>query len=210
LLSQRHLEKHNNYLANASFSDLTVFETLFRLIPDDTHLHLGNSTPIRYAQLFEEASRYATWSNRGTSGIDGCISTAAGAAAIGRHPVTVITGDIGFFYDSNALCNNHLPPSLRIIMINNGGGNIFRVIPGPDRFEELEPYIETSHQFNAEGIAKNFGVKYYSVNDKASLLKILPAFYGAQPDNQPVLLEVFTPAVTSAETLRNYFKFIGS
>lgn len=210
LLSERHLEKHNNYLANASFSDLTVFETLFRLIPGDTHLHLGNSTPIRYAQLFDEASRYTTWSNRGTSGIDGCISTAAGAAAIGRHPVTVITGDIGFFYDSNALCNNHLPPSLRIIMINNGGGNIFRVIPGPDRFEELEPYIETSHQFNAEGIAKNFGVKYYSVNDKASLLKILPAFYGAQPDNQPVLLEVFTPAVTSAETLRNYFKFIGS
>jgi 2-succinyl-5-enolpyruvyl-6-hydroxy-3-cyclohexene-1-carboxylate synthase len=210
LLSQRHLEKHDNYLANASFSDLTVFETLFRLIPEDTHLHFGNSTPIRYAQLFEEASRYATWSNRGTSGIDGCVSTAAGAAAIGKHPVTVITGDIGFFYDSNALWNNHLHPSLRIILINNGGGNIFRVIPGPDRFEELEPYIETSHRFNAEGIAKNFGVNYYSVNDKASLLKILPAFYGAQPDNQPALLEVFTPAVTSAETLRNYFKFIGS
>ncbi|HPF65630.1 2-succinyl-5-enolpyruvyl-6-hydroxy-3-cyclohexene-1-carboxylic-acid synthase [Lentimicrobium sp.] len=210
LLSERHLIKHGDFLANASFSDLTVFEALFRQIPDDTHLHLGNSTPIRYAQLFDEASRYTTWSNRGTSGIDGCVSTAAGAAAIGKHPVTVITGDIGFFYDSNALWNNHLPPSLRIILINNGGGNIFRVIPGPDRYEELEPYIETSHRFNAEGIAKNFGVNYYPATDQASLLKLLPAFYGPQNNNQPALLEIFTPAVTSAETLRNYFKFIGS
>ena len=210
LLSERHLIKHGDFLANASFSDLTVFEALFRQIPDDTHLHLGNSTPIRYAQLFDEASRYTTWSNRGTSGIDGCVSTAAGAAAIGKHPVTVITGDIGFFYDSNALWNNHLPPSLRIILINNGGGNIFRVIPGPDRYEELEPYIETSHRFNAEGIAKNFGVNYYPAADQASLLKVLPAFYGPQNNNQPALLEIFTPAVTSAETLRNYFKFIGS
>ena len=210
LLSERHLIKHGDFLANASFSDLTVFEALFRQIPDDTHLHLGNSTPIRYAQLFDEASRYTTWSNRGTSGIDGCVSTAAGAAAIGKHPVTVITGDIGFFYDSNALWNNHLPPSLRIILINNGGGNIFRVIPGPDRYEELEPYIETSHRFNAEGIAKNFGVNYYPAADQASLLKLLPAFYGPQNNNQPALLEIFTPAVTSAETLRNYFKFIGS
>ena len=210
LLSERHLIKHGDFLANASFSDLTVFEALFRQIPDDTHLHLGNSTPIRYAQLFDEASRYTTWSNRGTSGIDGCVSTAAGAAAIGKHPVTVITGDIGFLYDSNALWNNHLPPSLRIILINNGGGNIFRVIPGPDRYEELEPYIETSHRFNAEGIAKNFGVNYYPAADQASLLKVLPAFYGPQNNNQPALLEIFTPAVTSAETLRNYFKFIGS
>jgi 2-succinyl-5-enolpyruvyl-6-hydroxy-3-cyclohexene-1-carboxylate synthase len=122
----------------------------------------------------------------------------------------VITGDIGFLYDSNALWNNHLPPSLRIILINNGGGNIFRVIPGPDRYEELEPYIETSHRFNAEGIAKNFGVNYYPATDQASLLKLLPAFYGPQNNNQPALLEIFTPAVTSAETLRNYFKFIGS
>ena len=210
LLSERHLIKHGDFLANASFSDLTVFEALFRQIPDDTHLHLGNSTPIRYAQLFDEASRYTTWSNRGTSGIDGCVSTAAGAAAIGKHPVTVITGDIGFLYDSNALWNNHLPPSLRIILINNGGGNIFRVIPGPDRYEELEPYIETSHRFNAEGIAKNFGVNYYPATDQASLLKLLPAFYGPQNNNQPALLEIFTPAVISAETLRNYFKFIGS
>ncbi|GAP43721.1 2-succinyl-5-enolpyruvyl-6-hydroxy-3-cyclohexene-1-carboxylic-acid synthase [Lentimicrobium saccharophilum] len=210
LLSERHLIKHGDYLANAFFSDLTVFETLFRQIPDDTHLHLGNSTPIRYAQLFDEASRYATWSNRGTSGIDGCVSTAAGAAAIGKHPVTVITGDIGFFYDSNALWNNHLPSSLRIILINNGGGNIFRVIPGPDRYEELEPYIETSHRFNAEGIAKNFGVNYYSAGDQPTLLKVLPGFYGKQNNNQPALLEIFTPAVSSAEALKNYFKFIVS
>jgi len=208
--SEHHLHKHRSYLAGAPFSDLTVFETLFRHIPEGTCLHLGNSTPIRYAQLFDEGVKYTTWSNRGTSGIDGCISTAAGAALVSKQPVTAITGDIGFFYDSNALWNNNLPASLRIILINNGGGNIFRVIPGPDRFEELEPYIETSHRFNAEGIVKNFGINYYPAADQASLLKMLPVFYGPQNNNQPALLEIFTPAATSAETLRNYFKFIGS
>lgn len=209
-LALNHLEKHKNFLSKAPFSDLKVFETLFRAIPKNHLLHVGNSTPIRYSQLFDVATDFATYSNRGTSGIDGSVSTAVGAAAVSPQPITLITGDMGFLYDSNALWNTKLPPNIKIILINNGGGNIFRFIPGPDRFAELEPYIEASHSFRAEGIAKNFGLSYYSADDAATLQAILPVFFGSENKNTPSLLEIVTPPKISAQVLKDYFKFIKS
>lgn len=203
-----HEERHKLFVESAPYSDLKVYETLFREMPREGHLHLSNSTPVRYAQLFEKASRFSTWSNRGTSGIDGCVSTAAGAAEICPEITTVITGDIGFFYDSNALWNSHLSPRLRIIVINNGGGNIFRVIPGPDKYEELEDYIETAHNLNAEGLTKNFGVNYYLAHSPEQLEAVLSPFYKQQENNKPALLEVFTENKLSAQVLNDYFKFI--
>ena len=208
--NHQHAERHRLFIESAPFSDLKVYETLFREMPGAGHLHLANSTPVRYAQLFEEASGFTTWSNRGTSGIDGCVSTAAGAAEICHETTTVITGDIGFLYDSNALWNSHLSPCLRIVVINNGGGNIFRVIPGPDKYEELEDYIETTHNLNAEGLAKNFGLNYYPANSSEQFEAALSPFYKDQEDNKPALLEVFTENKLSAQVLNDYFKFIRS
>src|SRR5690554_7562077 len=74
--------------------------------------------------------------NRGTSGIDGCTSTAIGAATTTSDITTLITGDVSFLYDSNALWNHYLPKNLKIIVINNGGGGIFRILPGHQRSEE--------------------------------------------------------------------------
>lgn len=208
--SHHHATQHKLFVESAPFSDLKVYETLFREMPRGVNLHLGNSTPVRYAQLFEEASGFNTWSNRGTSGIDGCVSTAAGAAEICGEITTIITGDIGFFYDSNALWNSHLSPNLRIIVINNGGGNIFRVIPGPDKYEELEDYIETTHNLNTEGLTKNFGLNYYAASSQEQLEAVLPSFFKNQENNKPALLEVFTSNKRSAQVLNDYFKFIRS
>jgi 2-succinyl-5-enolpyruvyl-6-hydroxy-3-cyclohexene-1-carboxylate synthase len=198
---------HEKYLAEAPYSDLLVFKHIFEAFPADFQLHLGNSTPVRYAQLFDEASAFTTWSNRGTSGIDGSVSTAAGAAAASNVPVVLITGDIGFFYDSNALWNSGLSCNLRIILINNGGGNIFRVIPGPDRYEELEQFIETRHQHTAEGIAKTFGLDYSTANSADELKPALNHLFGKQ-HQKAALLEIFTPNKQSAEVLKDYFKYI--
>jgi 2-succinyl-5-enolpyruvyl-6-hydroxy-3-cyclohexene-1-carboxylate synthase len=198
---------HEKYLAEAPYSDLLVFKQIFEVLPADFQLHLGNSTPVRYAQLFEEASKFTTWSNRGTSGIDGSVSTAAGAAAASNVPVVLITGDIGFFYDSNALWNSGLSYNLRIILINNGGGNIFRVIPGPDRYEELEHFIETRHQHTAEGIAKTFGLDYSTANSADELKPALNHLFRKQ-HQKAVILEIFTPNKQSAEVLKDYFKYI--
>lgn len=198
---------HEKYLAEAPYSDLLVFKQIFEVLPADFQLHLGNSTPVRYAQLFDEASKFTTWSNRGTSGIDGSVSTAAGAAAASNVPVVLITGDIGFLYDSNALWNSGLSYNLRIILINNGGGNIFRVIPGPDRYEELEHFIETRHQHTAEGIAKTFGLNYSTANSADELKPALNHLFGKQ-HQKAAILEIFTPNKQSAEVLKDYFKYI--
>ena len=198
--------RHERFLDKVVYSDLEVYNLLFDQIPEGSHIHLGNSTPVRYAQLFQHQHKFRFWSNRGTSGIDGCVSTAVGAASVLDVPLTVITGDIGFFYDSNALWNKHLSPTLRVILINNGGGNIFRILPGPDKFTEMEPYLETVHSFNAEGIANNYGVQYFKADSSDSLSSSLKTFYS--DCGKPALLEIVTPAKESAETLKNYFKYM--
>jgi len=200
---------HDQYIQQLEFCDMQVFDSLFRDIPARTDIHLANSTPVRYAQLFDQKAGHDFYSNRGTSGIDGCVSTAAGAAWAGNKPTTIITGDIGFFYDSNALWNTSLKPDFRIILINNGGGNIFRIIDGPSAYPQLEPYIETRHHRTAEGIAKNFGVDYFQATDHASLLNQLAHFFDYSTQ-KPALLEVITPNILSANTLRAYFKHLNS
>jgi 2-succinyl-5-enolpyruvyl-6-hydroxy-3-cyclohexene-1-carboxylate synthase len=90
------------------------------------------------------------------------------------------------------LWNQHLPPNLRIVLINNGGGNIFRVLPGPDQYAEIGPYLETVTQFNARGICENFGVDYFMADNMDKLQNVLPQFY--QDTGKTALLEIVTPA----------------
>ncbi len=142
------------------------------------------------------------------SGIDGTVSTAAGAAFINNKPTTIITGDLGFLYDSNALMNYHLKGNLRIIIINNGGGGIFRFISGPDKTENLEEFFEAKHNWNAKYIAKNFDIPYFTSNNMMELINILPLFYKPQQDNKPAILEIFTPNEKNAEILKSYFKYL--
>jgi 2-succinyl-5-enolpyruvyl-6-hydroxy-3-cyclohexene-1-carboxylate synthase len=202
-------KKHETFLNNLDFCDMQVNDLLYKYIPEETDIHLANSTPVRYAQLFNHNRHHHFYSNRGTSGIDGCISTAAGFASSSGKPVTVITGDIAFFYDSNALWNQKLKPDFRIILINNGGGNIFRILDGPSEFEQLEPYIEATHPYKAEGLARNFGLDYYKATDKKTLEELLIRFYNYDT-GCPALLEIITPNILSADVLKDYFKFLNA
>ncbi|HLN52325.1 MAG TPA: 2-succinyl-5-enolpyruvyl-6-hydroxy-3-cyclohexene-1-carboxylic-acid synthase [Lentimicrobium sp.] len=201
-------ERHKKYLEKLEFTDLKAYEVIFSRIPSNASIHLANSTPVRYGQLFEHRDDVSFYANRGTSGIDGCASTAAGFAFNQKGPVILITGDIAFFYDSNALWNNKLPSNLRIIVFNNGGGNIFRIIDGPAGYDELEPYIETRHHLNAEGIAANFNIDYYKALTEKELADQLQAFFDEQKSNRPAILEIFTDNKLSAQTLREYFGFL--
>lgn len=202
------LERHKKFLQNLPFSDLQVYSEIFGNIPSDSNVHLGNSTPVRYAQLFNHPKHIRFYSNRGTSGIDGCSSTAAGFAYKDNRLTVVITGDVGFLYDSNSLWNQNLSSNFRIIIINNGGGNIFRIIEGPGSYKELEPYIETKHSWHASGITANFGIPYYKVHDLDELTDQLPLFFAPQHEDKPAVLEVFTDNVLSAQVLKDYFKFL--
>jgi 2-succinyl-5-enolpyruvyl-6-hydroxy-3-cyclohexene-1-carboxylate synthase len=200
---------HNRYTASIQYSDFQVYDVLFNHIPVNTWVHLSNSTPVRYAQLFDHKPGFLTAANRGTSGIDGCVSTAAGAASVSADPVTVISGDIGFLYDSNALWNQQLDVRFRIVLINNGGGNIFRILEGPADFPAMEPYIETVHPYSAEGLVSAFGLNYFRATDKQSLLAVLDDFYDYSRQ-KAALLEIFTPNIESAKVLKDYFKFLNA
>jgi len=123
--------RHEDYMKNAEFSDLKTFEIVLKKMPYNIHLQLANSSIIRYAQLFNLHSSLEIYCNRGTSGIEGSTSTAIGASYFSKDQTVLITGDIGFIYDSNALWNNYIKNNYRIILINNSGGGIFRFIPGP-------------------------------------------------------------------------------
>lgn len=203
-----HIEKkHNEFLEKTTISDLKAFEIVLEAIPENSNLHLANSTPIRYAQLFIPKKKVIFNSNRGTSGIDGCVSTAVGAAYENKIPTTIITGDIGFFYDSNALWNNHISPLLRIIVINNSGGGIFRVIEGPDKTGELEEFFETTHNLNFGNIAKTFDLSYYFCDELSSLKKQLADFYDLSK-NKAAILEIKTPRLENAKVLKDYFEFL--
>jgi 2-succinyl-5-enolpyruvyl-6-hydroxy-3-cyclohexene-1-carboxylate synthase len=203
------VQKHENFLAEAPFSDLKVMEIVHDAIPEHGHFHMGNSSVVRYAQLFDPLRFVNYWCNRGTSGIDGSVSTAAGAAyGNSNHPHTLIVGDISFFYDSNALWNKFLTTNLRIIVVHNGGGGIFKIIPGPDSSAHLNDYFVTEHNYSAQYICKAFDINYLSANTTDELEQALNQLYRPTNNNRPALLEVFTPSEINDKELKRYFNAI--
>ncbi|MBK9760456.1 MAG: 2-succinyl-5-enolpyruvyl-6-hydroxy-3-cyclohexene-1-carboxylic-acid synthase [Flavobacteriales bacterium] len=195
---------HNRLIGAAPFCDLTVFNTLNDRIPGDSDVHVANSTPARYVQLFDRVRAHRWFGNRGTSGIDGCTSTAVGAVHVTQKLTTLITGDTAFCYDSNAFWNEHLSPLLKVIVIDNGGGNIFRYIDGPDQDAELLKWFEAPHTRDIEKLVKSYDLPYYHANDEASLLQGLDKLYATH--SKPAVLHITTNALTSPQVLRDYFK----
>ena len=198
------LVKHKEYLKTLPFSDFTVFNKVLKSIPDQSILQVGNSSAIRYTQLFNLNKTLEVFCNRGTSGIDGSTSTAIGSAVANEKQTVFITGDLSFLYDSNALWNNYIPKNFRIIIVNNQGGGIFRILPGHKNTENFDTYFETKHNLTAEHLAKMYGLDYVKASDKVELKGGLATFYDA--GEQPKILEVFTPKAINDEILLNYFK----
>lgn len=196
--------KKEEYLRKITFSDFKVFEKVIGSIPKNTQLQISNSSAIRYAQLIEIDPSIEVYCNRGTSGIDGSTSTAVGAAVASDKQAVFITGDISFLYDSNALWNAYIPKNFKIIVINNGGGGIFRILPGHEEKPVFNTYFETSHQLTAEHLAKMYHCNYFKANDLASLDKNIELLYSS--NEAPGILEIFTPTLENDVILKQYFK----
>ncbi len=192
------------YVKKLDFCDFTVFNTIMHQIPDKSVLHLSNSTPVRYAQLFPMKD-VVYQSNRGTSGIDGVMSTAAGYAHDDKRLNVVVIGDLSFFYDSNALWNRHLPNNLKVILINNEGGGIFRFIDGPSRMKASEEHFVSVHQTDARGIVEGFGLAYQCATNQQEFEQELLQLFKSKKAS---VLEVKTPEKKNAEVLRGYFEYL--
>ncbi len=201
-------DKHFEAIRKLSYSDMQVFDLIMDTLPENAILHMANSSVVRYCQLFDPVPSIEYYSNRGTSGIDGSTSTAIGSAIIRKEKRNIlITGDISFFYDSNALWNNYLPKNLRIVLINNEGGGIFKIIPGPSKSDALENFFVAKHGFSAEYLCKAFNVKYMKATSFVELEDQLSDFYYPE-EEQMILMEVFTPSDINAGELKKYFELI--
>ena len=212
-----HLSK--NYFAEVEFGEFSAVKKVLEVLPKKSILQLANSMAVRWANLLGIPNTiWSAHANRGVSGIDGCTSTAVGMAymdnevmnkwkgKLGEHCITLITGDVAFFYDSNALWNKFAPRNLRIIILNNGGGGIFRLIEGPQQMPELGEFLETQHQRNAALLAKDMNVEYEAASNYEELNTALESFYN--PSNKPKILEVFTETEINTQIFNEYKQLI--
>lgn len=174
-----------------TLSEFAAVRSVLEVIPETSILHLANSMPVRYANyLGVRGKGVEVFANRGTSGIDGSVSVAVGCALGTDKIVTLVTGDMAFFYDRNAFWNNYLPSNLRVIILNNHAGGIFGLIKGPDRQPELEEFFETRQPLKARYLCDEFHIEYRYCDDFSSLQKHLKGFF--EDGNQPKVLEIET------------------
>jgi 2-succinyl-5-enolpyruvyl-6-hydroxy-3-cyclohexene-1-carboxylate synthase len=173
----------------AAWVEMTATMTLLDSIPKGSVVHLANSMPVRYANYVGN-NRFRIALNRGTAGIDGSNSTAVGWALTNPDkPVYLITGDMAFFYDRNAFWQANLPKNLRIAVINNHGGGIFRMLPEARMQPELDTYFETPHTLTAQSLASEFRLGYFSAQTSEELATALPQWH--VNGETPAILEVF-------------------
>lgn len=208
LSKEEHIRaRHQEVVRSLPFSDMSAFDSILDRIPSDSDLQMGNSSVVRYIQLYSSRQDLRYYGNRGTSGIDGCTSTAIGFALLNERTTTLISGDVAFFYDHNAFWHDHLPKNLKVIVINNGGGGIFRIIPGPSTSGALDACFETPHQRSAKNTAEDFGLDYSSAQNEEELKTALERLYSKEGC---AILEVFTPRTENEGVLKDYFKQLKS
>ncbi len=181
----------SNFFSSPLLSELAIVKELLRALPQRCNLHLANSMSVRYANFIGlEAGKKGihVFANRGTSGIDGCTSTAVGHALTSDVPNFLITGDMAFFYDRNAFWNNYPIPNLRVIVLNNHGGIIFSMIDGPGNLPEQQEYFVTHQRLTAKNLAEEFGFDYLKLDHLKKIKNLFKDFMDF--DGKTKILEI--------------------
>ena len=197
------------FLRGSTFNEFSVVQQVMQALPANSYLQLGNSMPVRYANFIGLGpdlgpKNIRVNANRGTSGIDGSLSTAVGAALGTERITTLISGDLAFFYDRNGLWHNHVPPNLRIVLLNNRGGGIFKLIDGPSKLppEQLEAFFFTPQPLSAKNTAADHNCAYFYSNDAETLAQHLPKFFSAE--SGPAILEIETDSEINARVFQQF------
>ena len=198
-------KNHNEFLETCSWSDLKAHQLIQTHLPLKCNLQMGNSSSVRYIQLFQNKSDIKYNGNRGVSGIDGTSSTALGAAIVNNNPTVLVTGDLSFIYDINALWNQSIPENLKIIVVNNEGGGIFKIIPGPKETPYTKEFFETKHNVNLKDLAKAHKIKFNSTDNINDASKKLIHLFTTKTTE---ILEIKTGNVANEDILMDYFKAI--
>lgn len=205
-LEQKSMALINSELEKTSGEAEMIRKTL-RSLKGKYKLHLANSLSVRYASLcgLKSAQKdISVYSNRGTSGIDGCTSTAVGHAWSGSEMNLLITGDVAFFYDRNAFWNNSKLKNLRILLLNNHGGRIFSMIDGPKDRKEANEFFVGPQPLTAINLCKDFGFEYLQISERSAITDSLLKFL--KPGGRTKILEFISNPVEDKKIFENLKK----
>lgn len=199
---RRALRVLNNFFSQQEFAEFEFVKEFMNALPPFCNLHVANSMSVRYANyigLSATQKDVSVYANRGTSGIDGCTSTAVGHALVSHKPNFLITGDVAFFYDRNAFWHNYKLTNLRVVVLNNHGGIIFKLIDGPGALPEAEDFFVTEQKLSAKRLCEEFNFEYLKLDSKRKLRNTLADFI--EPGEKTKILEI----ESSSELNKNIF-----
>lgn len=202
---QRTSRSIKTFFSETTFSEFAVIKEVLDSLPARCNLHLANSMTVRYANLVGLTQKHKgvhVYSNRGTSGIDGCTSTVAGHTLVSNVPNVLITGDMAFFYDRNAFWHNYSLPNMHVVVINNQGGVIFNLIDGPGNIEEKDQYFVTQQKLSAANLAQEFGFEYLKIDSARRIKNTLQNFF--EFEGKTKIMEVLSNQKKSKETFEKF------
>ncbi len=192
------------YIQRSGWSDLTALDYIFNNLKLD-NLFVSNGTAVRYSQILPH-SCHAEYCNRGVSGIDGSTSTAVGAAWAYSGKTTLISGDISWLYDSGASALDNIPYDMRMVVVNNSGGGIFRFIKSTSGIPEetRDKYFCVEDLPDIPSVASGYGIEVREATDLKQLKDGVR--WLSEDSDGPRILVVVTPPKESSEILNSYFK----
>lgn len=196
---------HRSFVNNPALSDMSITRELLKQLPSDTVLQLANSTSVRWTQLFPTRNDISYFCNRGVSGIDGSLSTATGYAYSSKKTTVFLTGDVSFIYDSNGMWNNYIDNNLKIIVMNNNGGNIFQFIGNKELMKDSLPFFTTPHNVKLKPLTEAYGLQYLSCEKADDLSLKIETLLSSE---KATVLEIFTDSNLNTENYNGYFRNI--
>lgn len=173
------------------FTNFYVAQEFSKVVPNNSILHTAILNSTRLMQFFKLDSSITCFSNVNAFGIDGCLPTFMGQAAVTDKLAFLFIGDLSFFYGMNAAAIKHRKNNIRILVVNNGGGAEFHIMPDSNAIPTIDWHIGCAHDRSVKGWVESMGYEYMIANDKKELNAVLPAFVSSD-HKKPVVLEVFT------------------
>lgn len=203
LKSWKKLDEHLT-IRNLPFSNFSVVRDFSHVIPQGSILHLSILNATRLMQFYDLDKSIRVYSNANSFGIDGCLPTFLGQAYASDNLAFIIIGDLSFFYAMNAMGIKHIKNNVRVLLINNGGGAEFHIVPSHNELKTIDLHIGAAHNQTAKGWVESLGFEYISAQDEQVFKEKLEYFVS---DNQKnIVFEVFTDMEKDGQTVLQTYR----
>ena len=190
------------YLKKAPWSALKAMEMVVAMTPSHCNVHVSNGMSVRLLQFTDYRRLHRVECNRGISGIDGCTSTALGAALSTGNPTWLLTGDMSAQYDIAALAFHSIPDNFKMVVFSNRGGNIFRIIPSTRHLPELEECFAADVRLPLDTLAKAYNLEYFEADNEIELARTGKDFRNCR---KAAILNLILDETADIKTYKNYF-----